>query len=94
VAAPQGHRGRLVRRPGAAPRAALAFYTVFALAPGLVILIPLTGVFLGSRAARVPVGAGLDKGVDVSHLGLVDALAPAEKRAPSSHMAQLLEDRA
>jgi membrane protein len=32
--------------------AALAFYTVFALAPGLVILIPLTGVFLGSRVAQ------------------------------------------
>src|SRR5688572_11035788 len=32
--------------------AALAFYTLFALAPGLVILIPLTGVFLGSQAAQ------------------------------------------
>jgi membrane protein len=32
--------------------AALAFYTLFALAPGLVILIPLTGVFLGPQAAR------------------------------------------
>jgi hypothetical protein len=30
--------------------AALAFYTLFALAPGLVILIPLTGVFLGTQA--------------------------------------------
>jgi membrane protein len=32
--------------------AALAFYTLFALAPGLVILIPLTGVFLGPQAAQ------------------------------------------
>jgi membrane protein len=32
--------------------AALAFYTLFALAPGLVILIPLTGVFLGRQAAQ------------------------------------------
>ena len=32
--------------------AALAFYTLFALAPGLVVLIPLTGIFLGSRAAQ------------------------------------------
>ena len=32
--------------------AALAFYTLFALAPGLVVLIPLTGVFLGPQAAR------------------------------------------
>jgi membrane protein len=32
--------------------AALAFYTLFALAPGRVILIPLTGVFLGSQAAQ------------------------------------------
>ena len=32
--------------------AALAFYTLFALAPGLVILIPLTGVFLGTQAAQ------------------------------------------
>jgi membrane protein len=32
--------------------AALAFYTLFALAPGLVVLIPLTGVFLGPQAAQ------------------------------------------
>jgi membrane protein len=32
--------------------AALAFYTLFALAPGLVILIPLTGVVLGPQAAQ------------------------------------------
>jgi membrane protein len=32
--------------------AALAFYTLFALAPGLVMLIPLTGIFLGPQAAR------------------------------------------
>jgi membrane protein len=32
--------------------AALAFYTLFALAPGFVILIPLTGVFLGPQAAQ------------------------------------------
>ena len=32
--------------------AALAFYTLFALAPGFVMLIPLTGVFLGAQAAR------------------------------------------
>jgi membrane protein len=32
--------------------AALAFYTLFAIAPGLVILIPLTGVFLGPQAAQ------------------------------------------
>jgi membrane protein len=32
--------------------AALAFYTLFALAPGLVVLIPLTGVLLGRRAAQ------------------------------------------
>ena len=32
--------------------AALAFYTVFALAPGLVMLIPLTAVFLGPQAAH------------------------------------------
>jgi membrane protein len=32
--------------------AALAFYTLFALAPGLVILIALTGVFLGAQAAQ------------------------------------------
>jgi membrane protein len=32
--------------------AALAFYTLFALAPGLVILIPLTGVFLDPQAAQ------------------------------------------
>ena len=30
--------------------AALAFYTLFALAPGFVMLIPLTGVFLGAQA--------------------------------------------
>jgi membrane protein len=32
--------------------AALAFYTLFALAPGVVILIPLTGVVVGSRVPR------------------------------------------
>lgn len=32
--------------------AALAFYTLFALAPGLVILLALTGVFLGAQAAQ------------------------------------------
>jgi uncharacterized BrkB/YihY/UPF0761 family membrane protein len=32
--------------------AALAFYTLFALAPGLVILLALTGVFLGPQAAQ------------------------------------------
>ena len=32
--------------------AALAFYTVFALAPGLVILIPLTAIFLDPRVAE------------------------------------------
>ena len=32
--------------------AALAFYTLFALEPGFVILIPLTGVFLGPEAAQ------------------------------------------
>ena len=32
--------------------AALAFYTLFALAPGLVILIPLTGLFLGPQEAQ------------------------------------------
>jgi membrane protein len=32
--------------------AALAFYTLFALAPGVVILIPLTGVVVGSQSAQ------------------------------------------
>lgn len=32
--------------------AALALYTLFALAPAVVILIPLTGVFLGPQAAQ------------------------------------------
>lgn len=32
--------------------AALAFYTVFALAPGLVVLIALTGLVLGPDAAK------------------------------------------
>ena len=32
--------------------AALAFYTLFALAPGIVILIPLTGVVVGPRSAQ------------------------------------------
>jgi membrane protein len=32
--------------------AALAFYTLFALAPGLIILIALTGVFIGPQAAQ------------------------------------------
>lgn len=32
--------------------AALAFYTLFALAPAIVILIPLTGLFLGKQAAH------------------------------------------
>ncbi len=32
--------------------AALAFYTLFALAPAFVMLIPLTGVFLGAQATQ------------------------------------------
>jgi membrane protein len=32
--------------------AALAFYTLFALAPGFVILVPLTGLVLGAQAAQ------------------------------------------
>ena len=46
------HGQRLVRGPGAATGRALAFYTLFALAPGLVILIPLTSLFLGKQAAH------------------------------------------
>jgi Virulence factor BrkB len=55
VAAAAGYRRRLVRGPGAAPRRRVGvLYLVRArtLAPGLVILIPLTGVFLGSQAAQ------------------------------------------
>ena len=36
--------------------AALAFYTLFALAPGFVVLIPLTGVFLGAHEERAERG--------------------------------------
>jgi membrane protein len=40
--------------------AALAFYTLFALAPGLVVLIPLTAVFVGRQAAQTHIVDQID----------------------------------
>ena len=53
--------------------AALAFYTVFALAPGLVILIPLTGLFLGPEAAQGHLIAEIESLLGRSAADAIDA---------------------
>lgn len=75
-----------------APRlgAALAYYTVFSIAPLLVVLISVAGIFFGEQAARGEISAEIARVVGPQAAEFIEAMVQGARKPSSSIIASVV----